>query len=564
MNKKINFGSLFICLFISGIQSQNLIPFDWELALGQHTDTEKTIPVNLFFSWERQGISAATPPGILQNTFTVPKSKATSTFTLEVTLLCKVKRIRINGHYIGGNFSTEFIWSPAPSYPSRKFSIPNAYLNFGAQNTIAIKCSAYSYTGGHSHNSVILYDESPATSDIQIAFEPGDHRFEDSRDVRFQLITDSGSKAAVRLMIQNDYRDTIVSREVDVQKGKQSRTISLDSARLHPGFYSVSAVLDDGGYTGTTRFFTLSPTAIKPSPPSPSSHTEFWNTALRELQTVPPKFTLEKKEHLSNSKRDGYIVGMQSLGGKTIYGYYFRPKREGRYAAILNVPGYGYGFEHLEEFLEVDDDVIELALCVRGHGLSKDALPVAFPVPGVFGYEICTPDKTAYRQIYMDCIRAIEFLLAREEVDVSRIGVTGSSQGGGLALMTAGLASDHIRAVAYGDPFPTDLTNHIKIRIIIKGELKEFLQYYDQACRFEDALQTLDLLDTRHFASQIRAETLYVTGLADDDCPPRLGFTAYNQIHAPKQFRIFPDDSHIAESGWKKEIMQFFKKVLKF
>ena len=39
----------------------------------------------------------------------------------------------------------------------------------------------------------------------------------------------------------------------------------------------------------------------------------------------------------------------------------------------------------------------------------------------------------------MDCIRAVDFLASRPEVDSDRIAVWGGSQGGGLSLATAAL-----------------------------------------------------------------------------------------------------------------------------
>ena len=48
----------------------------------------------------------------------------------------------------------------------------------------------------------------------------------------------------------------------------------------------------------------------------------------------------------------------------------------------------------------------------------------------------------------MDCLRGIDFLTSRAEVDPSRIGVLGFSQGGGLTLATAALDSRVKAAVA--------------------------------------------------------------------------------------------------------------------
>ena len=544
--------------------AQNLIPFDWQLVYNSDTVTEKSTPINLLFSWERQGVSYLKPSGNLQTTFIVPKTKKSRDYVLEITLLAHVESIHINDHYIDGDFSTDFIWSATPEYKSRKFNIPAKYLKFNQENSISIQCDNYAYTGGKNHNAVKFYADSISNSAINIQFETENHLFNNPSEVKFDLDIYANTKGFAEIIIENDYHETSLVKKLPVKKGQQSESINLATENLQAVFYSITAILKDNAYTGATSFFTVSPTEIQAVSNQPDGYSQYWDNALEELKTVAPKFKVERKDELSTEKRDGYIVQMQSIGDVTIYGYYFVPKKKGEFPAIINLPGYGYGFENLDEFLSVQDDVIELALCVRGHGLSAKSFETEFPAPGFFGYEICDVNKIAYRQIFMDCIRAVDFLLTRNEVDQSKIGVMGSSQGGGLTIMTAALAAEHISACAYGDPFPTDLKNHIRIRTLIQDEMNSYLNYYDNKCTFEEGINTFEFFDTKYFAKNIQCQTLYITGLADDDCPPRLGFSAFNDITAPKQFKVFPNDSHIGESNWKKEMMAFFKKQFEF
>ena len=44
-----------------------------------------------------------------------------------------------------------------------------------------------------------------------------------------------------------------------------------------------------------------------------------------------------------------------------------------------------------------------------------------------------------YRGAYLDCVRAVDYLSSREDVDQDRIAIWGGSQGGGLAFATASL-----------------------------------------------------------------------------------------------------------------------------
>jgi cephalosporin-C deacetylase-like acetyl esterase len=315
--------------------------------------------------------------------------------------------------------------------------------------------------------------------------------------------------------------------------------------------------MKDIGFTSAVRWFTVSPEKITCSQQAVPGFKKYWEDALNELKAVAPEFKIKKDETLSSGSRDGYIAEMKSLGGITIRGYYFVPRTAGKHAAILHVPGYGYGFENGKPFINSNDDVIELAICVRGHGISADVFNPGFDVPGIWGYKLCSEKENAYRSIYMDCVRSVEFLLSRAEVDTNKIYVMGGSQGGGLTLATAGLCHDKIKACAYFDPFMTDTRDQLKIRTLCNSEIKSYLKYYNDECSFEDALKIQDLIDTKGFAEWITCPVFFTTALFDDDCPPHMGFAAYNRIKSPKHFKIYPDDSHLGESDNYTEMKKF-------
>ncbi len=163
----------------------------------------------------------------------------------------------------------------------------------------------------------------------------------------------------------------------------------------------------------------------------------------------------------------------------------------------------------------------------------------------------------------MDCVRAVEFLLNRPEVDSSRIGVMGGSQGGGLTLAVAGLCSDKIKACSFFDPGPCDPRDHLRIRSLCVREFQNFLKFYNNECTLEDALNVWDLIDTKEFAGWIKCPVFFVTSLFDDDIPPHLGFSAYNKISAPKSFKIFPELGHLNNKAHDIQ-MQFLKHILEY
>jgi len=562
--KRIILNSLFLLNTIYCI-AQNQIPFEWELCFKNDSLNEQTHTVNMLLSWERQGFSYLDTPGVLSTEFYI-NSDVYEDVILEISLRLTIQKIFINNYYIGGDITNEFIWAANPNYPVNKYSIPDSILNYNKKNTITIHCSDFSYTGGKSRNLVKLYSKKDIMeSEIDLLFNTEQHVFNKNDEIYFKVNTIANSNGTLNIMVRNDYSDTICVKSINIEKGFHSYTIGLTDKKMVPGFYEVIVLLKDKGFTGKVAWFSVSPLEIEQSSIEPKGFEEFWEDALNELNKIEPNFRINKVDSLCTGKRDGYVIEIQSLDSITIRGYYFTPKQKNKYPAILHLPGYGYGFQYLDEFLNREDDIIDLALCVRGHGISKDDnLQEEYVYPGFAGYKICNKEQTMYRKIYMDCIRGIEFLLSRDEVNKSKIGVFGDSQGGGLAIMTAALASEYVSALAYYDPFPCDLNSLFKIRPIFIEEIKRFINFYNNACSLEDAENTFDFLDTKYFARHINCPIFYQTGLFDDDCPPRLGFSAFKEITSSKQYKIHPYDSHIGESNYKREAMLFFKEQFKF
>jgi cephalosporin-C deacetylase len=560
--------SVILLIKSTSLPAQNLLSPVWKI---NFTDTSETNPdqiessnwmdVNLLSSWERQGYSWLDGYGCMVNEFLIPDDLSNSVFILSVGLQCDVKSIYLNGKFLGGNLPNQF-WSSRGARTD--FIIPDNYLLKGIQNRIAIFISNLSYTGGLSYNACsITPKEVKSESEVEIVLTAKDHLYSVD-DINSLIIKyNSEREGGIELSIVNDFHQSFVRKKYEIQKGKGNIRFDLNEIITEPGFYECTVIMDAGRYSSDVEWFALSPEKIKCENSAVPGFKEYWDAVLAGLKDVEPEFKLTKDESLCSISRDGFIAEMKSLGGLTIRGYYFVPKTPGKHAAILHVPGYGYGFQDRRVFLENQDDVIELALCVRAHGISVDVFNPGFGIPGVWGYKLCSETENAYRGIYMDCVRAVEFLLSRPEVDTSRIGVMGGSQGGGLTLVAAGLCNDKIKACSYFDPFPCDTRDHLKIRTMCRKEIINYLNYYNNECTFEDALDIQDLLDTSGFAGWIKCPAFFVTSLFDDDAPPHMGFSAYNRIKSQKSFKIYPELGHLNDKAYGVQ-MQFIKSQLGF
>src|SRR3989442_1064635 len=93
-----------------------------------------------------------------------------------------------------------------------------------------------------------------------------------------------------------------------------------------------------------------------------------------------------------------------------------------------------------------------VALSVAPRGKLRSMRQFNPGYPNLLTHNIVDRNTYAYRGFYVDTWRGIDFLLSRPEVEPSRIGVTGSSQGGGLTITTAAMRPE-VRAAAAGGPY---------------------------------------------------------------------------------------------------------------
>ena len=100
----------------------------------------------------------------------------------------------------------------------------------------------------------------------------------------------------------------------------------------------------------------------------------------------------------------------------------------------------------------------------------------------------------------MDCIRGLDFLHSRPELDTSRVGVWGFSQGGGLTLATAAL--DHrVSAAVAGVPWLCNFPVAAEITVAPYLELHSYLVEHPQ--ERDEALATLAYFDQVNLADAI-------------------------------------------------------------
>jgi cephalosporin-C deacetylase len=162
--------------------------------------------------------------------------------------------------------------------------------------------------------------------------------------------------------------------------------------------------------------------------------------------------------------------------------------------------------------------------------------------PGFMTRGILHPETYYYRRLITDGLRAIETARSYRDIDPTKIVVTGRSQGGGLALITAGL--DNILLASMPDvPFLCHYRRAMEITDKTPySEITNFCKIHrDQV---DQVFHTLSYFDGVHFAKRAKARALFSVGLMDEICPPSTIYAAYNHYTGSKQIKIYPYNNH--------------------
>jgi cephalosporin-C deacetylase len=149
----------------------------------------------------------------------------------------------------------------------------------------------------------------------------------------------------------------------------------------------------------------------------------------------------------------------------------------------------------------------------------------------------------------MDAVRAFDFLAGLPEVDGTRIGVQGSSQGGALTLLVAALRASRVTCASAGAPYLCSMLDAASLtRSYPYEEINDYLRLWPD--RRSTVKGVLDYFDIHNFATAISCPIIVNIGLRDDVCPPETGFALFREIAADdKQLYTYENCAHDAGTG---------------
>jgi len=313
----------------------------------------------------------------------------------------------------------------------------------------------------------------------------------------------------------------------------QTRQISYNHAK--PGVV-ICRVTGPGGTDLAAA--TFAPLDIAPLEGQPSDFDQFWNGQKAQVSNLSS--TPQLAFHQNNANSTTYTLSLPNLDGRRVYGYITIPKGTGPFPATIILPAFGNAAQSAgpEVLVAETGGLITVSLTVHN-------VPVGQADPNA--YEPDNPanrEQIYYRYAIAGAINVINYLQTRPDFDKQNICAMGVSQGGGLAMLLAGI------------------DNRVNLLINSNPALNEHQGHkYDQASGFpyylSDALiinsgqagynatsSATKYYDALYANTRFKGQSYTLVGLEDLIVPSAGSIAGFNQLRGEKILMLSRDGGH--------------------
>ncbi|MCL5048892.1 MAG: acetylxylan esterase [Firmicutes bacterium] len=303
----------------------------------------------------------------------------------------------------------------------------------------------------------------------------------------------------------------------------------------------------------------------------PDDFDSFWSE-MKDLayQAIEPTELTPYKEQLYSPMLRIYDVTFSGAHGDPIRAWYIKPKEyDSCLPLIINFAGYGGGRGLPVENLSYGAlGFATFIMDTRGQGSSWRTGDTGDPehggqgpsYPGFMTRGISDRRKYYFTRLYIDAVRAVEEACKLDDIDQTKVFLSGRSQGGALSLAAAALGSVDIKACVAEVPFLADFPRAIGIGSYPYKEIADFLSQHVEMV--EKVFNTLSYIDTAILARRIKTSCLLTVGLMDDIAPPSSVYAVYNEIKSQKKLEVYPFSGHEMPSLQQEKSMEFIKEHL--
>jgi cephalosporin-C deacetylase-like acetyl esterase len=385
---------------------------------------------------------------------------------------------------------------------------------------------------------LLILSLSVAAETLQVTTDRYDGFYHRGETVTFRVIGGSG---VADYVVSKDSVGTLSSGTLSLGDKPSEIRASLDE----PGVIHCD-VTPRGDATSKPSKVTggaaIDPHLIKPSLPVPDDFDAYWASQKKLLAAEPMKPVLTKVDSPDEAV-ETFDVQVNCPGGAPVSAYLAVPKdaKPKSLPAILYPHSAGVQSSSLKNAVH-GADLGLIALDFNAHGVPNGKPPQYYadlfsgplkdyPSRGITEGR----DQVYFRGMFLRLMRAADYLTTRPEWDGKILIVEGPSQGGGQALVAAGLdpritlCLAAVPALCDHTGFKANRANGWP-RIVPKDADGKF---------DEKAAETARYFDAMNFATRIKCNTFVTVGLIDKTCAATSVFAAYNAIPGENK-NIYP------------------------
>ena len=246
-----------------------------------------------------------------------------------------------------------------------------------------------------------------------------------------------------------------------------------------------------------------------------------------------------------------------------MYGYLSYPRKQGSYPVVLVPPGAGSKKIFPSDYYPKQGMIY---LKIEIHDLNQLLDDAAYQqarerCEGYMHHGLSDRASYYYKDVYVGCARAVDFLCSLPQWDGKNVIVTGGSQGGALTIITAAL-NERVTLCAPFYPALSDLLGFLHGRA--GGWPKFFSPHYAGGkADVTEGETTLPYYDVVNFARVLSVPTFMSWGYSDDTCSPTSVWAVWNVIKAPKESDITPTSGHWRFPSSQTRCLEWMKKHLR-
>lgn len=232
----------------------------------------------------------------------------------------------------------------------------------------------------------------------------------------------------------------------------------------------------------------------------------YWQGTLAELAGTAPATEVEPIPSRSSDASTVYGVHLTSVGPYRLFAYLSVSNGEPPFPAVFHLPKYASvvnPFPQGESNATRGDSVV---FSLGARGLRNADRPFVAQFPGLLTEGIDDAATYVFRGIVADCVRGVEYLAGRPEVDGTRIAAVGDD----YALMAASLTNAITHLVCTPQLFFDSLKTARSTTAYPLEELNDYLRLYPK--KAGKVGKTLSYFDLRGFAPSVKATTLLIGG----------------------------------------------------